>query len=188
MDLNKDAYGQQIWAFFQGKDSYEIVERDDGFIGLSGGAPVYFAEFKDWPNIEKQAIKLAKGKILDIGAGAGRNSLYLQKKGFDVTAIDNSFLAVKVCKKRGLKKAKVLPIEKINIFQPNIFDTIIMFGNNFGLFGSYKKAKTLLKKLYKITSPGALILAESNDVSKTNDPVHLSYHKFNEKRGSFSYF
>lgn len=58
-----------------------------------------------------------------------------------------------------------------------------MFGNNFGLFGSFKKAKTLLKKLHKITSPSALILAESNDIYKTDDPVHLSYHKFNEKRG-----
>jgi len=62
------------------KESYEIIERDDGFIISSGGASTYFAEFKDWPKIQKQAIKLAKGKILDIGAGAGRVSLYLQKK------------------------------------------------------------------------------------------------------------
>lgn len=58
-----------------------------------------------------------------------------------------------------------------------------MFGNNFGLFGSFKKAKVLLKKLHKITSPSALILAESTDPYKTNDPAHLSYHKFNKKRG-----
>jgi SAM-dependent methyltransferase len=183
MNKNKDACGQEIWAFFQGKDSYEVIERDDGFVGLSGGAPAYFAEFKDWPKIEKQAVKLAKGKILDIGAGPGRVSLYLQKKGFDVVAIDNSPLAIKVCKKRGIKNAKVLPIEKISAFKPNTFDAVIMFGNNFGLFGDFKKAQILLKKLHKITSANALILAESNDVYKTNDPVHLSYHKFNKKRG-----
>ncbi|MBI4152514.1 class I SAM-dependent methyltransferase [Candidatus Woesearchaeota archaeon] len=186
MDLKKDAYGQEVWAFFQGKDSYEVIERDDGFIGLSGGAQAYFADFKDWPKIQKQAIKFAKGKVLDIGAGAGRISLYLQKKGFDVTAIDNSPLAIKVCKKRGVKNAKVLPIEKIGTFKPNTFDTVVMFGNNFGLFGGYKKAKTLLKKLHKITSSSALILAESSDVYKTDDPVHLSYHKFNKKRGRMS--
>lgn len=183
MDTKKDAYGQAVWAFFQGKESYEVVERDDGFVGLSGGAKDYFQDFKDWPKIEKQAIKLAKGNVLDIGAGAGRNSLYLQKRGFNVTAIDNSPLSIKVCKKRGVKHAKVLPVEKISTFKPNTFDTVIMFGNNFGLFGSFKKAKTLLKKLHKITSPSALMLVESNDVYKTNDPVHLSYHKFNEKRG-----
>lgn len=153
---------------------------------MSGGAQAYFADFKDWPKIQKQAIKFAKGKVLDIGAGAGRISLYLQKKGFDVTAIDNSPLAIKVCKKRGVKNAKVLPIEKIGTFKPNTFDTVVMFGNNFGLFGGYKKAKTLLKKLHKITSSSALILAESSDVYKTDDPVHLSYHKFNKKRGRMS--
>lgn len=183
MDLNKDAYGQEVWAYFLKKDSYEVIERDDGFIGLSEGAPAYFAKFIDWPKIEKQAVKLAKGKILDIGAGAGRVSLYLQENGHDVTAIDNSPLAIKVCKKMGVKRAQVLPIEQIGQLKPGAFDTVIMFGNNFGLFGSFKKAKVLLKKLHHITRPNALILAESNDIYKTDDPAHLSYHKFNEKRG-----
>ncbi len=183
MKLERDAYGQEVWAYYLKKDSYEIVERDDGFIGLSGGASAYFAEFKDWPETQKQAIKVARSKILDIGAGAGRVSLYLQKQGFDVTAIDNSPLAIKVCEKRGVKQAKVLSIEKIDTFKPNTFDTIIMFGNNFGLLGSFKKAKILLQKFHKITKPGAIILAESNDIYKTDDPAHLSYHKLNRKRG-----
>jgi len=183
MEPKKDAYGQEVWAFFQKKKSYEIVERDDGFIDLTKGPAAYFAEFKDWPKIQKQAIKFAKGKVLDIGAGAGRVSLYLQKQGFDVTAIDNSPLAIKVCKKRGVKHVRILPIEKISVFKPSTFDTIIMFGNNFGLFGSFKKAKTLLKKLHRITSTGALIIAESTDPYKTDDPAHLAYHKFNKKRG-----
>lgn len=183
MEPKRDAYGQEVWAFFQGKESYEIVERDDGFIDLPDSPSIYFTDFKKWTKYEKEAIKFAKGKILDIGAGAGRVSLYLQRKGFDVIAIDNSPLAVKVCKKRGVKKAKVLPIEKIDIFKPNTFDTVVMFGSNFGLFGSFKKAKILLRKLHKITRSGALIIAESNDPYKTDDPVHLSYHKFNRKRG-----
>ncbi|MBU4501521.1 MAG: class I SAM-dependent methyltransferase [Nanoarchaeota archaeon] len=179
----KDAYGQEVWAFFQDKESYEIVERNDGFIDLSEGAPAYFAEYKDWPKIQKQGIKFAKGKILDIGSGAGRITLYLQKKGFDVVAIDNSPLAIKVCKKRGVKNAKVLSIEKIGTFKPDTFDTVIMLGNNFGLFGSFKKAKSLLKEFYRITSPNATIIAESNDPYKTDNPIHLGYHKFNKKRG-----
>lgn len=183
MESKKDAYGQEIWAFFQGKESYEIVERDDGFIDLSGSPSIYFAGFKKWLKQEKEAIEFVKGKVLDVGAGAGRVSLYLQKQDFDVLAIDNSPLAIKVCKKRGVKKAKILPFEKIEKLKPAIFDTIIMFGNNFGLFGSPKKAKKLLKKLHQISSPEALIIAESNDPYKTKDPAHLSYHKFNKKRG-----
>lgn len=179
----KDAYGQEILAFLNGGNVQEIVERDDGFIDTSGGPDAYFKEYKDWSEHDKKSIKLAKGRVLDIGCGAGRNSLYLQKKGFDVIGIDNSPYAIEVCKKRGLKNARVISIEEIGKFKPNSFDTIIMFGNNFGLFGSYKKAKKLLKIMYKITSLYAQILAESNNPYKTKMKEHLDYQKFNIKRG-----
>lgn len=183
MKLKEDGYGQAMWAYFKGRESYEIIERDDGYFSLSGGAENYFAEYKDWPEHQKKGINFAKGKVLDIGCGAGRNSLYLQKKGIDVTGIDISPLAIKVCKARGLKKAKILQIDQINKFKPGSFDTIIMYGNNFGLFGSFNKARKLLKTMHKITSPNALIIAESNDPYKTKDPAHLQYHKFNKRRG-----
>ncbi len=82
-----------------------------------------------------------------------------------------------------MKSAKVLSVEKIETFKPDTFDTIIMFGNNFGLFRSFKKAKILLKKFHKITGPGALIIAENVNPYKTEDSVHISYHKLNKKRG-----
>jgi len=72
LDIRKDTYGQEILAFFQGEKSYEVVERDDRLIDISGKPSVYFAEFKDWPKIQKQAIKFTRGKVLDVGAGAGR--------------------------------------------------------------------------------------------------------------------
>jgi len=65
--------------------------------------------------------------------------LYLQEKGFDVTGIDVSPLAVEVCRLRGLKKVQNLPITKVTS-ELGVFDTIVMFGNNFGLFGSFKRA------------------------------------------------
>lgn len=179
----KDACGQEVWAYFNGKESYEVVEREDGFIGLSSGANAYFAEFKDWPKQQKRGIKFAKGRVLDVGTGAGRVAIYLQKIGHKVTAIDKSPLAIKVCEKRGIKDARVLPIEKIVGFKPKTFDSIVMFGNNFGLFGNPKKAKSLLKRFHQITTPDALIIAESNDPYKTDDPIHLSYHKFNRNCG-----
>jgi SAM-dependent methyltransferase len=153
---------------------------------VSIGAPkVYFSEYKDWPPHEKEAIKYAKGRVLDIGCGAGRHALYLQKKGFDVLGIDNSPLAIKVCKLRGLRKVKVVPITQVN-FGPGSFDTVLMLGGNFGLFGSFENARQLLKKFYRITSYDARIIAESNDPYKTDNPVHLEYQKFNRRRGRMS--
>jgi SAM-dependent methyltransferase len=184
MKPNKDAYGQEILSFYKGNRVFEVAERDDGYIDPSGINPAgYFREYKKWPKYEREAIKFARGNVLDVGAGAGRVSLYLQKCGFDVTAIDNSPLELQVCKKRGVKKTRLLPFEKIGIFGRGKFDTVIMYGNNFGLFGSFPKAKIMLRKLLKITKPGALIIAATGDPYNTTEPAHLSYHKFNRKRG-----
>jgi SAM-dependent methyltransferase len=123
--------------------------------------------------------------VLDIGCGAGRHSLYLQKKGLDVLGIDKSPLAVKVCRLRGVKKAKVMPIEDID-FKPNSFDTIIMMGGNFGLFGSFKKARRLLKRFYGMTSDDRPIIAEAVDPYGTDNPAQLKYYDINRKRGKLS--
>jgi SAM-dependent methyltransferase len=182
----EDAYGREMWAYFKGERSFEIVERDDGYVDVSGGAPIYFSAHDDWSEHYKRAIEFARGKVLDIGCGAGRHSIYLQSKGLDVTGIDVSALAVRVSRLRGLKKAKVMSIGEVGIFKPGFFDTVLMLGNNFGLFGSFSNARLLLKKLYRITSPGALIIAESNDPYKTENPFHIRYQKANRRRGRMS--
>jgi len=181
MKTEEDAYGQEIWAYYKGREVFEIVERDDGYIDALN-PKVYFSEYEDWPPIEQKAMEFVKGRVLDIGCGAGRHSLYLQKKGFDVLGIDISPLAIKVCKLRGLKKAKIMSIQDTN-FKPNSFDTIIMMGNNFGLFGNFKKARKLLKKFHKMTSENALIIADTRNPYKTDNPAHLEYHKVNKERG-----
>jgi len=180
-----DAYGEQLWSYFKsGEPKNEIIERDDGLLSAGRyGGKLYFSEYRDWQKIEKEAMKYVRGRVLDIGCGAGRHSLYLQGKGFDVTGIDNSPLAIKVSRLRGLKKAKVIGIEEIGQLRPGSFDTVIMMGNNFGLFGSSRLALTLLKKLHTITSPNALIIAMTRDPYATKDPSHVAYHKLNRKRG-----
>jgi len=177
----EDAVGQFLWARYNGKDSYEVIEREDGYIdGMSTKA--YFSEHRDWPAHEQKSMEFVKGKVLDIGCGAGRHSLYLQEKGFDVLGIDISPLAVNVCKLRGLKKTEVMSIEELN-FKPESFDTILMMGNNFGLLGNFQKARRLLRRFHKMTSNNARIIATTNDVSKTDNPFHLEYQEFNIRRG-----
>jgi SAM-dependent methyltransferase len=177
-----DAYGHEVYDFLRGKGGYELIERADGHIEDSGGPAVYFAPYKKWGNHEKAAVKLARGRVLDIGCGAGRHALHLQGKGLDVTGIDASPLAVKTCRLRGLRKARVLPIEKIRKGM-GPFDTIMMMGNNFGLMGSPRRGKKILRMLHRITTDDARIIAESCDPYRTDDPFHLSYHKFNRRRG-----
>lgn len=179
-----DAFGNHIMDCFNGKEEvFEIIERDDGLIDAAPVKERYFCDYKNWSQIEKKAIKYVRGRVLDIGCGAGRHSLYLQKRGFDVTGIDISPLAAKVCRLRGLKKVKVLSVDRIDKFAQKSFDSIIMFGNNFGLFQSPKKMTDLLKKFDRITTNKALIIAETTDPYKTKNPNHISYHKWNRRRG-----
>jgi SAM-dependent methyltransferase len=181
MKPEEDAFGQEIWAYHKGRECFEVIERDDGYFDADNLPKMYFSEYENWSLREKMAMEFVKGRVLDVGCGAGRHSLYLQNKGFDILGIDNSPLAIEVCKLRGLKKAKVMSIEEVN-FKPSSFDTIIMMGNNFGLFGSFKKARRLLKRFHKMTSENALIIAETRDPYKTDNPAHLKYHEFNKKR------
>jgi SAM-dependent methyltransferase len=156
-----DATGQLIKAYYEGRSSYELVEHAEGFICISGGAKVYFSEYEDWPCHLKKGIELAQGRVLDVGCGAGRVALYLQDRNIDVVGVDVSQLAVQVAKKRGLRKARVLDIEEIGSLRSNFYDTILLFGNGFGLLGTPRRAVKLLKGMYRITTDDARILAES---------------------------
>jgi len=179
---DQDAYGHEVWDYYKKKSGYEIIERDDGYIHASSGPKAYFAPYEEWHRIEKESLEFAKGRVLDVGCGAGRVAIYLQnEKKLDVLGIDNSPLAIKVSKLRGLKKARVLDFQKID-FTPASFDTIIMFGNNFGLFASPSIAKRLLKKLFTMASEDAVIICNTADPYKTNDPDHLLYQRRNKER------
>jgi SAM-dependent methyltransferase len=177
-----------MWDYLHHGRGFEIIERDDGLAAVSSGPPTYMAPFKDWPPYQKKAIRLARGRVLDIGCGAGRVALHLQEKGLDVLGIDNSPLAVKVTKLRGVRKARVMSITQVGR-KLGIFDTIVMYGNNFGLMGSFKRAQWLLRRFRAITGPDARIIAESNDPygSRGRDGkqlrCHLEYHKWNKSRG-----
>jgi SAM-dependent methyltransferase len=164
----------------------EIVEREDGLINANVTGPqMYFAPFRRWPPHHRAAMRLARGRVLDVGAGAGRVSLHLQERGHEVVAIDNSPGAVAVCRRRGVRDARLLDFADVDE-SLGVFDTIVLLGNNFGVFGSSAKAKRLLRRLRALTSENGRILAESRDVSRvrgSDAPWHAEYRRRNVERG-----
>jgi SAM-dependent methyltransferase len=179
-----DAFGHALARHRDGVPQYEVVERDDGFITASISSAFYFGRFRQWPSHERAAMRFAKGpRALDVGCGAGRVALHLQSRGFRVTAIDNSPLAVTICRHRGVRDARVLSFDAIGRFSDRRFDSVVMYGNNFGLFGSVARARRLLGELHRITSKGAVILAETINPYKTDHPAHLRYRRRNRRRG-----
>lgn len=182
LSKHQDAYGHGVLDYLHGAAANEIIERDDGLIDADAGPAAYFTPYRSWPAVERQALRFVRGRVLDVGAGAGRVALHLQERGHDVVAIDNSPLAIKVCLLRGVKDARVVPFTQVSR-DLGVFDSIVMFGNNFGLFASFERARWLLRRLRRLTSPGARIIAETLDPFRTEMPEHLWYHRWNRKRG-----
>jgi SAM-dependent methyltransferase len=183
IDPSRDAFGEEMKAYYKnGKGVLEIVERDDGYIDVHDGVCDYFSTYEDWREDEKSAFSHCRGRVVDVGCGAGRIALYLQEKGHTVVGIDNSPGAIEVCRARGVKELLNIPFTQIDRRVGQV-DSFVLFGNNFGLFGSPKRARWLLRRLKSLTSRHALIIAQTTDPYQTQNPDHLAYHERNRQRG-----
>ncbi|MGH3117103.1 MAG: class I SAM-dependent methyltransferase [Gaiellales bacterium] len=178
-----DASGETLLAALGGHDAVEIVERYDGFMDASRfNATLYLAPFRGWPRHHRRAMRYARGRVLDVGCGGGRVVLHLQERHQEVVAIDISPGAIEACRRRGVRDARLLSIDEIEE-SLGPFDTIVMLGNNFGLFANARKAKRLLRRFYRLTTARGRIIAETRDVSQTDDPADLRYQAQNRLRG-----
>jgi SAM-dependent methyltransferase len=178
----EDAYGQLMVDWFEGRPAAEMVEREDGLIQANRGPLAYFLPFRRWAAPERRGLRWVRGRVLDAGCGPGRVALELQARGHEVVGIDLSPLAVQVARARGVRDARVLPLDEVGP-ELGVFETIVMYGNNFGLFGSSSGATRILKRLTQITTSAARVVAGSLDPYATEDPAHLAYHRHNLARG-----
>jgi SAM-dependent methyltransferase len=157
------------------------MERDDGLV-YSGNPSDYFAPYARWPSLEKKAMRYVRGRVLDVGCGAGRVALRLQERGYEVVAIDNSPLAVRVARKRGARDAKVMSLADIDE-SLGVFDTVLVLRNNFGLVGTEAGARRLLHRLHALTSERARIITDSVDPARDKDPAWRTYRSRRGGRG-----
>ncbi|MGX7667385.1 class I SAM-dependent methyltransferase [Flavobacterium pedocola] len=121
-----------------------------------------FRDYKEMPKIERKALDLAKGTVLDVGCGAGSHALYLQnQRKLNVTAIDISANAIKACELRGVKNTRVQNLMDIT---EEKFDTILLMMNGTGIFGKLKKITAYLQQLKAILNENGQILLDSSDI------------------------
>ena len=158
---NPDIFGRALLDFYNEKYSEDITVisslTEDDEIPI----PYLFRTYSEMPEIEQTALNLAQGKTLDIGACAGSHSLYLQKKGIDVVALDQSAGAVEVCKNRG-----VLKTVNTNIFEysEEKFDTLLLLMNGTGFFQKLKFTQKYLNYLSGLLTNTGQILIDSSDI------------------------
>ena len=157
----KDLFGKAILDFQTNNSPENLITETNISEADEMSVDYLFRSFNEMPKLEKKALQLCKGKVLDVGCGAGSHSLYLQKKGFEVTAIDISENAIKACQLRGLKNARVQNVLDI---ENEKFDAIILLMNGTGIFGTLAETSKYLHKLKSLLNPKGQILIDSSDI------------------------
>ncbi len=183
MAKGTDVFGHALRDWARGGTDPEIFKRDDGFTETGVGHQLYIAGFSRWLPSERQAIRYARGRVVDVGCAAGRVPLYLQGRGYDVVGLDTSPLAVRTARARGVTEAWCLSAHHLT---PRIdsFDTVVLFGNNFGIFGTPDRLRRVLTSWARRTPPGARILAQSTNPYCGGVPaLTRSYYFRNRDRG-----
>jgi SAM-dependent methyltransferase len=183
MAPDSDVFGYALLDWTMGATSPEVLEREDGFTQVGAGPEVYLSEFRGWPSAERRSIRYLRGRVMDVGCGAGRVALELQKRGVEVVGLDASHLAARAARLRGVNEVWTTPIEDLDS-RIEAFDSFVLFGNNFGIFETPARARRILIHLAKVTKPGARILVESTSAYAGGAPAfNRSYYHRNKARG-----
>lgn len=159
---DKDPLGKALLAYMDGKEDATLQVYPD--IGDSDilSARYLMRSAEDWPEVERRAVEACRGKVLDIGAGAGSHVLALQERGLEVTALDVSPGAVAVMQRRGVKRAL---LQNVWSFSDEKFDTLLLLMNGIGIVGDLKGLADFLDHLKHLLAPGGHILMDSSDIA-----------------------
>jgi len=176
-----DVWGQIFRDHWAGHVEPHFIERDDGREETFESAAIYFEAPRS--EAEKELLGRLDGPVLDLGAGAGSYTLYLQNQGLQVTAADSSPLAVEVCRSRGCEDVRVMDIRSLDL-EPESFQSIIVMGNTLGAHQTPESLPQLLSALRRSVGPNGWLLCQLVDPLDTQDEAHLLYHQRNREGGS----
>jgi SAM-dependent methyltransferase len=146
---------------------------------------IFFRMEEEMPELEHIALELCRGKILDIGAGAGSHALTLQRLQKDVTALDISDMAVRIMKERGVKNAVSADI---SMFEGERFDTLLLLMNGIGLTGTLEGFKQFLHRARSLLLENGQLIFDSSDISYLYKGIELpGNHYFGEVAYQYEY-
>ena len=159
----KDLFGKAILDYQTNNLPEDLITETSISDADEMSVSYLFRTYNEMPKLEKKALQLAKGSVLDVGCGAGSHTLALQnERKLDVTAIDISENAVRACQLRGIKNVKVANI--LDLDEENKFDTILILMNGTGIFGTLNETAKYLQKLKSLLNVGGQILIDSSDL------------------------
>ena len=161
--VDQDLLGKAVWEFHNGIKRGPLMTVSSLDQEEELPLPYLFRTYDEMPEIEQLALQLCRGKVLDLGSGTGSHSLYLQNKGIEVLALDQSQGAIQCCKARGVKQSLCTSFAEF-IKSKQTFDTVLLLMNGIGLAGTLNQLPTFLDDLKSLLSPGGQILLDSSDI------------------------
>ena len=123
----------------------------------------YFTLDGQLSDFDRICLERCHGRVLDVGAGAGRHALAFQERGCEVTAIDVSPICTALCRERGVIDARTVDIMRLDRDEPmGQFDSIFFGMQTIGVAGGTKPLEELLRRLRKSLAPGGELLVDSS--------------------------
>lgn len=156
-----DVYGNGLLAYLEGKNDASYVVECDMAETEEWPVSTFFRSYDDMPEVERFALSRVVGSVLDVGAGAGSHSLYLQGRLAEVTAIDISPGAVEVMRKRGVRRAFIQDFFQMD---GERFDTLLLMMNGIGIVGGLEGLPHFFRCAERLLKPGGKILLDSSDL------------------------
>ena len=176
-----DVFGEALLDYHEGNEDacLKVYSTEADTYDLP--ASVFFRP-ADKLKIDRLALSLCSGKVLDIGAGAGIHTLYLQKLGVEVTALDVSGNACLVMSNSGVNN-----IIRKDIFELNSesqYDTWLVLGRSIGAVGSLEKLKDFLLKAKLSLTPCGKIILNSTNGERNLSVIRKLRFEYQGKKGS----
>ncbi len=173
LDVNNDPMGRAIADWHANGKAAKLRVFSSQFDEDEIPVKHLFRNFEQMSQLEQKALILAKGKILDCGAGSGCHSLELQRMGKEVEAIDISPLSVEVMAQRGVQSVSQQSLFELNAVQA--FDTVLMLMNGSGIIGKLENMEKFFMKMKQILKPGGVIYMDSSDLRYLYEDEDGSY-------------
>jgi len=126
---------------------------------------IFFRSPEELRDVDREALNLVHGRVLDVGAGVGSLSLTLQDRGVDVTAIEVIPEAVDIMVRRGVREARLGWVQDLPASAT--FNTILLLMNGAALAGTMAGLPPLLRALGRLLAPGGQLLLDSTDLIQT---------------------
>lgn len=175
-----DIWGRIYLDHWRGDPHPHVFERDDGNRNTVPNAGGYFVAPRGVA--DRAALEALSGRVLDIGCGPGTYARYLEDRGCEVVATDQSAGAIEVCRAQGCRDARVLDIDDVG---PELgeFDAVVCMGNTFGIGAGPDTLPMRLERVRSVLAPNGRIVLALLDPLATTDPAHLAYHARNRAAG-----